>query len=135
VFGLLGNAAAAEGAGAVADLDCLKQETADQAFTNAKAAGDLRGMAGALMFQAIERNTGGVGVRSVVCSSTAPVNPEIGAFSQHQDPAADGAADENKQITLELARQLAAIGADPLLALETGTFAPGDVSRERGGGS
>lgn len=127
VFGLLGNAAAAAGAGSVTNLDCLKQETADQAFTNAKAAGDLRGMAGALMFQAIERNTGGVGVKSVICNETA-VNPEIAALTQHQDPASDGAADSNKAITLELAKQLAAIGADPLLALETGTFAPGDVS-------
>ena len=126
VFGLLGNAAAAAGAGSVTNLDCLKQETADQAFTNAKAAGDLAGMAGALMFQALERNTAGVGVKSVACTDAA-VNPEIGAFAQHQDSASDGAAETNKAIALELAKQLALIGADPLLALEAGTFAPGDV--------
>jgi hypothetical protein len=127
IFGLLGNAAAANGAGKVTNLDCLHQETADQAFTNAKAIGDLRGMAGALVFQTLERNTGKVGLASVLCSETA-VNPEIAALSQHQDPASPGAADINKGIVLELAKQLALIGVDPLLALESGTFAPGDVS-------
>jgi hypothetical protein len=134
VFGLLGNAAAAEGAGSVTNLDCLKQETADQAFTNAKEIGDLEGMAGALLFQAIERNTLGVGVESVLCTET-PVNPEIGALTQHQDAAAPGAQALNKAITLELARQLAAIGADPLLALLSGTFAPGDVNDNTGAGN
>lgn len=126
VFGLLGNAAAAEGAGQVTNLDCLKQETADQAFTNAKEAKDIGGMAAALLFQAIERNTGGVGVKSVLCTDKA-VNPEIAALTQHQDAASDDAGALNKAITLELAKQLAAIGADPNLALLSGTFAPGDV--------
>ncbi|OIW25548.1 hypothetical protein CONLIGDRAFT_602066 [Coniochaeta ligniaria NRRL 30616] len=127
VFGLLGNAAAAAGAGAVTNLDCLQQETADQAFTNAKAAGDIPGMAGALLYRAIERNTGKVGLASVLCTETA-VNPEIAALSQHQDPASTNAASINKGIALTLAKQLAAIGADPLLALESGTFAPGDLN-------
>src|SRR3569833_3624498 len=127
VFGLLGNAAAAAGAGSVTNLDCLQQETADQAFTNAKAAGDIPGMAGALVYRALERNTGKVGLASVLCSETAK-NPQIAAISQHQDPASAGAAATNKKIALELAKQLAAIGADPLLALESGTFAPGDVN-------
>ena len=35
VFGLLGAAAAKNGAGSIADADCLQQATADQAFTNA----------------------------------------------------------------------------------------------------
>lgn len=134
VFGLLGNAAAAAGAGTVTNLDCLQQETADQAFTNAKAAGDIPGMAGALMFRAIERNTLGVGVKSVLCTETA-VNPEIAALTQHQDPASDGAAAVNKGIALELAKQLALIGADPLLALEAGTFAPGDLNDNTGKGN
>ncbi|KAM7214635.1 hypothetical protein V8F06_009956 [Rhypophila decipiens] len=134
VFCLLGNAAAAAGAGTVTNLDCLQMETADQAFTNAKAAGDIPGMAGALMFRAIERNTLGVGVKSVLCTETA-VNPEIAALTQHQDPASDGAAAINKAITLELAKQLALIGADPLLALETGTFAPGDLNDATGRGN
>ncbi|KAI5459055.1 hypothetical protein BGZ63DRAFT_406371 [Mariannaea sp. PMI_226] len=134
VFGLLGNAAAASGAGDVTNLDCLKQETADQAFTNAKAAKDLRGMAGALLFQALERNTGGVGVASVLCNETA-VNPEIAALKQHQDPASPNAGALNKAITLELSKQLAAIGADPELALLSGTFAPGDPNDSTGAGN
>lgn len=127
VFGLLGNAAAAGGAGSVTNLDCLKQETADQAFTNAKAAKDLRGMAGALLYQSIERNTGKVGLASAACTEKA-TNPEVAALSSHQDAAATGASAINKKITLELAKQLATLGADPKLALLSGTFAPGDVS-------
>lgn len=127
VFGLLGNAAAAEGAGDVTNLDCLHQATADSAFSAAKAAGDIEGQANALIFRAIERNTGSVGLKSVLCDEEAE-NPEIAAISQHQDPASENAAEENKAITLALAQQLASIGADPLLALESGTFAPGDVS-------
>lgn len=127
VFGLLGNAAAAGGAGSVTNLDCLQQETADQAFTNAKAAGDVVGMAGALVYRALERNTGSVGLASVLCTETA-ANSEIAAISQHQDPASTNAAATNKGIALALAQQLAGIGADPLLALESGTFAPGTVS-------
>lgn len=126
VFALLGNAAAATGAPNVDNLDCLQQIVADQAFTNAKAANDVDGMANAIMFRALERNTQGVGVASVLCDETA-TNPEIAAITQHQDPASDEASG-NKDITLEVAKQLASIGADPTLALQTGTFAPGDVS-------
>lgn len=127
VFSLLGNAAAAQGAPNVDNLDCLQQIVADQAFTNAKAANDVTGMANAIMFRALERNTAGVGVASVICNETA-TNPEIAAITQHQDPASD-AASGNKQITLDVAKQLASIGADPTLAIQTGTFAPGDVSK------
>ncbi|KAK1658955.1 hypothetical protein BDP55DRAFT_563919 [Colletotrichum godetiae] len=134
VFGLLGNAAAAAGAGDVTNLDCLHQTTADSAFTTAKAAGDVDGMASALVFRAVERNTGKVGLKSVLCDETA-ANPEIAALSQHQDPASDGAAEENKAITLELAKQLSAIGADPQLALDSGTFEPGDVNDNTGAGN
>lgn len=126
VFALLGNAAAAKGAPNVDNLDCLQQIVADQAFTNAKAAGDVDGQANAIMFRALERNTAGVGVASVLCTDTA-TNPEIAAITQHQDPASD-AASGNKQIALDVATQLASIGADPTLAIQTGTFAPGDVS-------
>ncbi|KAK3690347.1 hypothetical protein B0T22DRAFT_404863 [Podospora appendiculata] len=134
VFGLLGSAAAKAGAGLVTNPDCLQQETADQAFTNAKAAGDIPGMAGALMYRSIERNTGKVGLASVICPDKA-VNPEIAALTQHQDPASANAASINKGIVLELAKQLAAVGADPLLALETGTFAPGSTSDNTGAGN
>ncbi|KAL5349139.1 hypothetical protein ACLOAV_005427 [Pseudogymnoascus australis] len=127
VFGLLGNAAAAVGQGKITDTDCLHQATADQAFTNAKAAGDIAGQTDALVFATLERNTGSVGLESVLCTAITAVNPEIAALSQHQDPAADGAAAKNKEITLELARQIASIGGDPTIALQSGTFAPGTI--------
>lgn len=84
VFGLLGNAAAAAGQGSITDTDCVHQATADQAFTNAKAAGDVDGMTNALIYAALERNTGKVGQASVLCTAIKATNPEIGAISQHQ---------------------------------------------------
>lgn len=126
VFGLLGDAAAAAGAGSITNLECLHQATADQAFTNAKAAGDVSGMSDALVFAALERNTAGVGVASAICNQTA-VNPEVAAIQQHQDPASTGAAAHNKAVVLALASQIAAIGGDPQDALLSGTFAPGEV--------
>ncbi len=68
-----------------------------------------------------------MGVASAICNETA-VNPEIEAVQQHQDPASAGAAAHNKAVVLALAKQLAAIGADPQEALLSGTFAPGSVS-------
>jgi len=127
IFGLLGAAAASEGAGNIADADCLQQATADQAFTNAKAIGDVDGMTNALIFRALERNTGSVGLASVPCESIQAVNPEIAALQQHQDPAGEGAQALNKEIASELARQIAAIGGDPTLANEASTFAPGEL--------
>ncbi|KAK2000980.1 hypothetical protein LX36DRAFT_629576 [Colletotrichum falcatum] len=135
VFGLLGDAAAAKGAGQVTNLACLQQATADQAFTNAKADNDIRGMSAALVYQAIERNTAGVGKTSAACTDKA-VNPEIAALvNKHQDPASDGAAANNKAVTLELAKQLASIGGDPMLALMSGTFAPGSKADTTGKGN
>lgn len=84
VFGLLGNGAAAAGQGSITDTDCLHQATADQAFTNAKAAGDVDGMTNALIYAALERNTGKVGLASVLCTAIKATNPEIAAISQHQ---------------------------------------------------
>jgi len=127
VFGLLGDAAAADGAGDVVNLACLQQEAADQAFTNAKEAGDVDGQANALIYRALERNTGSVGLASELCDEVA-ANAEIQALTQHQDPASDNAQQLNKDLVLALAIQLAAIGADPTLALLSGTFVPGDVS-------
>ncbi|KAF2853858.1 hypothetical protein T440DRAFT_496707 [Plenodomus tracheiphilus IPT5] len=135
VFGLLGAAAAANGAGDIADADCLQQATADQAFTNAKAIGDVDAMTNALIFRALERNTGSVGLASVPCTSIKAVNPEIAALQQHQDPASDGAQALNKEIASELARQIAAIGGDPTLANEASTFAPGDLGDATGAGN
>ncbi|KAF1973363.1 hypothetical protein BU23DRAFT_554360 [Bimuria novae-zelandiae CBS 107.79] len=135
VFGLLGAKAAATGAGKIADADCLQQATADQAFTNAKAAGDVDGMTFALIYRALERNTGSVGLESVPCTSIQAVNPEIAALQQHQDPAADGAAELNKQIAQELAAQIGAIGGDPTLANEASTFAPGQIGDQTAAGN
>ena len=92
-------------------------------------------MTNALMFRALERNTGGVGVASALCTSVTAKNPEIAAITQHQDPASDGAAAKNKAIVLELAKQIKSIGGDPLLALDTGTFAPGSKTDNTGKGN
>jgi hypothetical protein len=85
-------------------------------------------MTGALIYRALERNTGKVGLASVLCTAIKAKNPEIAAISQHQDPASSGAAATNKAITLELAKQIASIGGNPQDALKSGTFAPGDVN-------
>ncbi|KAJ3800924.1 hypothetical protein GGU11DRAFT_771301 [Lentinula aff. detonsa] len=127
VFGLLGDAAAAGGLGDTTDPDCLQQNLADLAFTNAKAAGNVTLMTGALIYRALERNTGAVGLQSNACTSTTAANSEIAAISQHQDPASDGAAATNKAIVLALAQQIASIGGDPQDALKSGTFAPGTI--------
>lgn len=91
-------------------------------------------MVNALLFRAIERNTGKVGLKSALCTQTA-VNPEIAAITQHQDPASDGAAATNKAIVLELAKQIASIGGNPLDALKSGTFAPGNLNDATGRGN
>jgi hypothetical protein len=104
-----------------------RKATADQAFTNAKAAGDIAGMTAALQYRALERNTGQVGLASVACTSITAVNVEIAAIQQHQDPASDNAAEINKAIVLELAKQIASIGGNPIDALATGTFPPGEL--------
>jgi len=127
VFGLLGNAAAAQGLGKLTDPDCLQQAIADQAFTNSKAAGDVQSQVDALIFRALERNSGSVGAVSNQCTSIQAVNPEIAAIQQHQDPASDNAAAVNKAIVLELAKQIASVGGDPQDALKSGTFAPGTI--------
>ncbi|CAG5184858.1 uncharacterized protein ALTATR162_LOCUS11117 [Alternaria atra] len=135
VFALLGAKAAAQGAGDIADADCLQQAVADQAFTNAKEAGDVEGMTMALIYRTLERNTGSVGLASVPCQSIQAVNPEIAALQQHQDPAGDGAQALNKQIAEELARQIASVGGDPLMANEASTFAPGKIGDPTGAGN
>lgn len=135
VFGLLGNAAASAGQGKITDTDCLQQATADQAFSNAKQADDLDGQIASLIYRALERNTGTVGQASVLCTSIKAKNPEIAALSQHQDPASTGAAAINKGIALELAVQIASVGGDPLDALDSGTFEPGDIGDPTGAGN
>lgn len=128
--------AAAGGKGNIADVECLQQATADRAFTNAKAAKDIDGMVGALMYRGLERNTPGpVGRASNLCTSIKAVNPEIAAIQQHQDPASPGAAAINKAVALELAKQIKLVGGDPLIALKSGTFKPGDVTDATGKGN
>lgn len=105
----------------------MQQATADQAFTNAKAAGNVQGQVDALIFRTLERNSGSVGGTTKPCTSIQAVNPEIAALSQHQDPASADAAAVNKAIVLELARQIASVGGNPLDALKSGTFAPGEI--------
>lgn len=92
-------------------------------------------MTDALIYRALERNTGTVGLASALCESIEAVNPEIAAITQHQDPASAGAAELNKQIALDLAVQIASIGGDPFLAIDSGTFAPGDVNDATGAGN
>ncbi|KDQ62386.1 hypothetical protein JAAARDRAFT_30290 [Jaapia argillacea MUCL 33604] len=135
VFALLGNAAAIGGAGKITDPDCLQQAVADQAFTNAKAANDATGMVNALIFRALERNTGKVGLASNSCTTITATNPQIAAIQQHQDPASTNAATVNKAIVLELAKQIASVGGDPQLALKSGTFAPGNLNDNTGKGN
>lgn len=89
----------------------------------------------ALIYRALERNTGSVGLASVPCESIQAVNPEIAALQQHQDPASDGAEELNKQIAAILAQQIAAIGGDPTLANEASTFAPGEIGDPTGAGN
>jgi hypothetical protein len=113
----------------------LQQATADQAFTNAKAAGDVQGMTDALIYRALERNTGSVGLASVLCTSIKAKNPEIAALTQHQDPASDNAAATNKALVLELAKQIASIGGNAQDALLSGTFAPGQIGDPTGAGN
>ncbi|KAJ7095928.1 hypothetical protein B0H15DRAFT_946471 [Mycena belliarum] len=135
VFGLLGNAAGSKGLGKIKDATCLQQATADQAFTNAKAAGDVQGQVDALIFRALERNSATVGGVTDPCTSIKAVNPEIAAIQQHQDPASPNAAAVNKAIVLELAKQIASVGGDPLEALQSGTFAPGQIGDPTGKGN
>ncbi|KAK8157793.1 hypothetical protein IWX90DRAFT_395327, partial [Phyllosticta citrichinensis] len=122
MFGLLVRNQAAVGQGSVTDTNCLQQAVADRAFTNAKATGDVNGMTNALVYRALERNTGSVGQPSNACTSSKAVNPEIEAVTQHQDPAMPGAADTNRFITLQLAQQISAIGGDPQSALKAGAY-------------
>ena len=92
-------------------------------------------MTNALIYRALERNTGTVGGKSNPCTSITAVNPEIAALQQHQDPASDGAAATNKQIALNLAIQIASIGGDPQAAINSGTFAPGNLDDDTGKGN
>lgn len=92
-------------------------------------------MTTALIYRALERNTAKVGQASNACTSIQAVNPEIAVLRQHQDPASQGAAEGNKAIVLELAKQISAVGGDPQEALQSGTFQPGDLADASGKGN
>ncbi|RPB03074.1 hypothetical protein L873DRAFT_1867317 [Choiromyces venosus 120613-1] len=75
----------------------------------------------ALVYRALERNA--------ACTPPPPiqaVNPEISALQRHQDLASTGAAALNKEIALGLAVQI---------ALQSATFAPGEIGDPTGAGS
>jgi hypothetical protein len=115
----------------------------DVAYTNSKRTSDVNGMVASLIYRTLERNTIGgevvcrfhrarmsssgdiVGVRSEPCKTMRAVNPEIAALEQHQDPASSNAANHNRAVVLELARQIHLIGGNVTLATDAGTFAPG----------
>jgi len=75
-----------------------------------------------------------MGLKSVLCTDAA-VNPEIQALTQHQDPASENAAADNKALVLLLAQEIATIGGNPLDALLSGTFAPGEIGDPTGAGN
>ncbi|KAK7545896.1 hypothetical protein IWX50DRAFT_294033 [Phyllosticta citricarpa] len=79
-------------------------------------------MTNALVYRALERNTGSVGQPSNACTSSKAINPEIEPVTQHQDPAIPGTANANQFITSRLAQQIAAVGGDPQSALKAGSY-------------
>jgi len=125
VFGLLVDDSAKKGNGFISDLGCLQMAISDVAYTNSKRTSDVNGMVASLIYRTLERNTIGVGVRSEPCKTMRAVNPEIAVLEQHQDPASSNAANHNRAVVLELARQIHLIGGNVTLATDAGTFAPG----------
>ncbi|PLW36533.1 hypothetical protein PCASD_06457 [Puccinia coronata f. sp. avenae] len=135
IFSLLGNDAAAKGMGKIdqKNIDCFQKIVADQAFKNAKAAGNKAGQEAAIIFASLEKNTKNVGVASPPCASKKMENPEIERLIQHQDAASKGAKEINKKSALLAALSLSQIGSDPLLAFNTGTFKAGDPKNNKQG--
>lgn len=136
----------------------MQKFIADQAFKTAMKDRNIDGAAAAIKFAGLERNTLGIGVKSLECTDTASMSPEIASIIHHQvcihlliivssspfvqqvlstptddqypipmsqDAAAEGGKEINHQSTLSVAKSLKMIGADPLTAIEVGTFAPG----------
>ncbi|KAJ3108717.1 hypothetical protein HDU97_000115 [Phlyctochytrium planicorne] len=134
VFGKLGDGAinkelqAKNLAGGAINPTCLQQQLADACVT--VAAGNKDEIATCLQYRVLERNTGGVGTASALCTET-PKNKELVGLTQLQDPAsADGKAN-NAKIQTDLAKALVTAGftADEAadLALQTSTFGPGKI--------
>lgn len=118
VFALLGDATAAEGDSPNNPVggECMQLAIADRALTNALAADDIDAATDAMIYRALERNSGSVGAMSTPCTSFTPTNAALGNFEQHQDPAAEGAQAINQESTLGLAVEIANIGGDPQAA-------------------
>ena len=82
----LGDQAAAKGMGKLdkKNIDCFQKIVADQAFKNAKKAGNKAGQEAAIIFASVEKNTKTVGVASPPCKSKKMDSPEIERLIQHQ---------------------------------------------------
>lgn len=127
IFGMLGQKAAGTVAKNGDVAECVQQEIADLAITRVKAGEAPKScLALAMMYRTLERNTNAVGEKSLECPRP-PKNQELATLKQHQDPAATGQPEINRQVEINLAKALASIGEDPLNAKLTATFAPGQI--------
>jgi hypothetical protein len=144
IFALLANPGATKGiqsSGAnlpasQRDPNCLQMHIADTCLTNGKATNAPREqLAACIQFRALERNTLRVGQASELCTQE-PVNSELRGLTQHQDPAGQDASSTNRNVELEVARRIKALGFSDLeaahLALRTATFTPGSLTDTSG---
>ncbi|KAI8461601.1 hypothetical protein BY996DRAFT_6408554 [Phakopsora pachyrhizi] len=136
IFSLLGDDAAAKGAGNLDQkhLECFKKLVADQAFTNAKKDGDIKGQEAAIIFASLERNTQRVGQASKACTAIKAKNPEIERLIQHQDAASPGAKENNVLSALLAAESINEIKGDVNRAILTGTFPPAKPGQNNNAG-
>ena len=119
--------------------ECLQQNLADACLTSAKNSGNNKNdLAACIQYRALERNQNGVGKTTILCTQT-PKNSELVGLVQHQDAASQGGIANNKQVEIKVGQILAGFGfsADQAanLALQTSTFAPGDVNDSTGRGN
>lgn len=81
----LGDKAAKQGAGKFdKEMCCMQKFIADQAFKTAMKDRNIDGAAAAIKFAGLERNTLGIGVKSLECTDTASMSPEIASIIHHQ---------------------------------------------------
>ncbi|KAI8909520.1 hypothetical protein EDD86DRAFT_176598, partial [Gorgonomyces haynaldii] len=113
VFGTLANAAATTAInsnglkGDDADVACLQQNLADACITGA--AGNKNGIIACVQFRALERNTAKIGQASDTCTKQ-PKSKELAGLKQHQDPAGNGAAQNNKDVEIQVAKVAKSLG-------------------------
>ncbi|CAH7665796.1 hypothetical protein PPACK8108_LOCUS83 [Phakopsora pachyrhizi] len=115
-------------------LECFKKLVADQAFTNAKKDGDIKGQEAAIIFASLERNTQRVGQASKACTAIKAKNPEIERLIQHQDAASPGAKENNVLSALLAAESINEIKGDVNRAILTGTFPPAKPGQNNNAG-